>query len=68
MRTMTGGAFGFATGAAGNAAGIVLETMRFGGIETGFAEHPVTQQSAPATSVNRTLTKGFRVASKHDCR
>jgi hypothetical protein len=55
MRTMRGGAFGFAIGTAGSARGLVLETTRFGGMVSGFGEHALTQQSAPITSVESAL-------------
>jgi hypothetical protein len=58
-RTMRGGSFGFAKGAAGIACGTLLETTRFGGTATGLAEQPVAAQSAPADNVRRALRKDF---------
>jgi hypothetical protein len=49
IRTMRGGALGFAIVAFGSVGGL-LETTRFGGTPTGFGEHAATQHNnAPAT-------------------
>jgi hypothetical protein len=68
MRTMRGGASGFAIGAVGKAWGLAFETTRFGGRETGLDEHPQTEQMAPATNAQSARRRGFRGESKDDSR
>jgi hypothetical protein len=55
MRTIRGGSFGFAIGAAGSARGLLLETMRFGGTVSGLGEHALKQQSTPITNAQSAL-------------
>ena len=52
IRTICGGAFGFAIGAVGIGCGNWLETVRFVGTETGLLEQPaITKMNAPLSTV-----------------